>query len=79
MKKYQIIYADPPWAYSSSQHNGVGGMGADLTNKAESVMDLLVDCGIIVDDSWQVVEKLTLRIGGIDKKNPRVVVEILTP
>lgn len=51
----------------------------DLTNKAESVMDLLVDNRIITDDSWQVVEKLTLRIGGIDKKNPRVAVEILTP
>ena len=25
MKKYQIIYADPPWAYSTSQHNGAGG------------------------------------------------------
>jgi len=25
MKKYQIIYADPPWSYSTSQHNGAGG------------------------------------------------------
>lgn len=26
---------------------------ADLTNKAESVMDLMVDTGIIADDRWQ--------------------------
>ena len=44
---------------------------ADLTNKAESVMDLLADCGIITDDAWQVVCKLTLVSGGVDK-NPRV-------
>lgn len=28
---------------------------ADVTNKAESVLDLLVDRGIIPDDSWQVI------------------------
>lgn len=33
---------------------------ADLTNKAESIMDLLVDCGIIKDDSWDVVGELRL-------------------
>jgi len=32
----------------------------DLTNKAESVMDLLVDNGIIEDDSWQIVPNLHL-------------------
>jgi len=44
---------------------------ADLTNKAESVMDLLVDLGIIKDDSWQVVSHLILT-GEYDKGNPRV-------
>jgi len=44
---------------------------ADLTNKAESVMDLLVDLGIIKDDSWQVVSHLILT-GEYDKENPRV-------
>lgn len=28
---------------------------ADVTNKAESVLDLLVDRGIIPDDSWQII------------------------
>jgi len=33
---------------------------SDLTNKAESVMDLLVDAGVIKDDCWTVVPVLTL-------------------
>jgi Holliday junction resolvase RusA-like endonuclease len=46
--------------------------GNDLSNKAESVMDLLVDTGVLEDDSWQVVGRLDLRSMGIDKDNPRV-------
>lgn len=49
----------------------------DLTNKAESVMDLLVDGGIISDDSWQVIKKVELESMGIDKENPRVEISIL--
>lgn len=49
----------------------------DLSNKCESVMDLLVDCGILLDDNWFVVDKLTLVAGGVDKKNPRVDIEFL--
>ena len=49
---------------------------ADLSNKAESVMDLLVDNGILKDDSWFVVNKLLLVFGGVDKENPRAEVEI---
>lgn len=44
---------------------------SDLTNKAESVMDTLVDCGFLEDDNWYVVSKLTLEFGGVDKENPR--------
>jgi len=44
---------------------------ADLTNKAESVFDTLVDAGVIVDDSWQVVTPITLH-GFYDKENPGV-------
>lgn len=32
----------------------------DLTNKAESVMDLLVDMGIIKDDNWNIVPSVRL-------------------
>lgn len=51
--------------------------GSDLSNKAESVMDLLVDAGVIKDDKWQVIPDLHLKSGGIDKVNPRVEIELL--
>lgn len=50
----------------------------DLSNMAESVMDLLVDAGIIEDDNIFIVPELSLHFGGIDKKNPRVEVYIST-
>ena len=49
----------------------------DLSNKAESVMDLLVDAGILEDDNWFVVPRLSLEFGGVDKENPRVVIRII--
>jgi len=45
--------------------------GADLTNKAESIMDLLVDNGILEDDNWWIVNKLTLSLKGLSKLDPR--------
>ena len=48
----------------------------DLTNMAESIMDLLVDNGILKDDSWQIVKAVTLTAEGIDKANPRAEVII---
>jgi len=50
----------------------------DLTNKVESVLDLLVDCGMIPDDCWQVVPRIYLIARGVDKKNPRVNIWIKT-
>ncbi len=50
----------------------------DLTNKAESVMDLLVDTGVIEDDNWQVIPRILLHGAGIDRKNPRVHILIKT-
>ena len=44
----------------------------DLSNKAESIMDCLVDNEIIEDDCWQIVPILALKGCGIDKENPRV-------
>lgn len=48
----------------------------DLTNKAESIMDLLVDAGIIEDDNWYVIPMVILIFGGIDTINPRCEVTI---
>lgn len=50
---------------------------ADLSNKTESVMDLLVDNKIIEDDNWFEVASLNLRFKGVDKDNPRVEINIL--
>lgn len=44
---------------------------SDLSNKAESIMDLMVDAGIIEDDNWFVVPELRLVFGGVDKERPR--------
>ena len=43
----------------------------DLSNKAESVMDLLVDSGLIEDDNWNIIPKLVLEFKGIDREKPR--------
>lgn len=48
----------------------------DLTNKAESIMDLLVDAGIIEDDNYSIVPKIILEIGDHDKINPRAEITI---
>jgi len=49
---------------------------ADLTNKAESIMDLLVDLGILEDDNWFVCGDIHLKFGGVDTENPRALIEI---
>lgn len=43
----------------------------DLSNKFESVADLLVDCGIIADDHYGILSRVLLQFGGIDRENPR--------
>ena len=49
----------------------------DLSNMAESVADLLVDLGILQDDSWQIIPELHLASAGVDKDNPHVDVKIV--
>ena len=48
----------------------------DLTNKAESVMDLLVDTGVLKDDNWFEIGAINLRLGQVDRVRPRVEVTI---
>lgn len=57
--------------YPSSKRKG------DLSNKAESIMDLLVDGGVLEDDNWFVVKHLILLFGAVDPKNPRVEIDII--
>lgn len=51
---------------------------ADLTNKAESIMDLMVSKKLIEDDSWWCVPVVELRFGGLDKAKPRAEIIITT-
>ena len=48
---------------------------ADLSNKWESIADCLVKAGILPDDNWFVLDAVTLKFGGVDKKNPRAEVK----
>ena len=48
----------------------------DLSNKAESIMDLLVDANYLTDDNWFCVPILNLKFGGVDKENPGAIIEI---
>ena len=48
----------------------------DLTNKAESIMDLLVDCDILEDDCWQCVNLVALCCNSVDKENSRCEITI---
>jgi len=50
---------------------------ADLSNKFESLADLLVDNEILKDDNWFVVKDIHLRVGEIDKENPRTEIKII--
>lgn len=47
----------------------------DLDNRLSSILDLLVDLGVIEDDRWQCVPEIELK-GHIDKENPRAEISI---
>jgi Holliday junction resolvase RusA-like endonuclease len=47
----------------------------DLTNKAESIMDTLVDAGLLEDDNYSIISSLHLHFGGVDKGKPRCIIE----
>lgn len=58
--------------YPSTKRRG------DLSNKFESIADLLVDAGIIEDDNWYIVPKVVLKFGGVDRTNPRAEIYVDT-
>lgn len=43
----------------------------DLTNKAESIMDTLVDAGLLEDDNYGIISELILKFGGVEKGEAR--------
>lgn len=48
----------------------------DLDNQATSILDALVAAGVIPDDSTKYVTSLYVAFMGIDKDDPRAIVEI---
>ena len=49
----------------------------DLDNAAGGVLDALVEAGVIEDDSFNHIEYLHLKYGGVDKNNPRAEIHLL--
>ena len=49
----------------------------DLSNKVESIQDLLVKAGVISDDNYCVINSLHVYFGEVDRNNPRAEIEIL--
>lgn len=47
----------------------------DLTNKAESIMDTLVDAGLLEDDNYEFVNELILSFGCVEKDQARCIIE----
>lgn len=47
----------------------------DCDNGASSVLDLLVDAGVLADDNWEIVRSLKVS-NAYEKGNPRVAVRI---
>lgn len=50
---------------------------SDLSNKFESLADLLVDNKILKNDDWRCVGDIGLHFKGVDKKDPRVEITII--
>lgn len=49
---------------------------SDLTNKAESIMDLLVDAGVLEDDSHDKSRGVMLFSNGVDSERPMAEITI---
>lgn len=49
---------------------------SDLSNKWQSIEDLMKDMGIIEDDNWYILSDIHMKFGGVDRKNPRCEVYI---
>lgn len=87
-KRYKEWHEEQSWALKAYKNVRTTGKvlaefwmpdnrKTDLSNKWESVGDLLVDCGILEDDSWQIIPEIQLISRGVDKLKPRVVITFL--
>lgn len=55
--------------YSDSMRSG------DLSNKWQSIEDTFTDVGIIEDDNWFHLPDIHMKFGGVDRENPRAIIE----
>lgn len=51
---------------------------SDLSNKVESIMDLLVDCRVLQDDNHECVPRITMQSNGYIKNNWITTIKITT-
>jgi hypothetical protein len=78
LKKYKILIKKPiaKCELVEIKFYAPDKRSTDLSNKTESIMDLLVDNEIIKDDNWFVCKSLFVSLVGIDKNNPRAEIKI---
>src|SRR4051794_32605857 len=77
-KQYEAWHEEAAWALKLSRVGRLAPetivitfyppdrIAGDLSNKCESVMDLLVDMEILKDDNWFICGDIHLKFGGVD-------------
>ena len=53
-------------------------MQRDLSNYVKLSEDYLVSQNVLEDDNYNIVQKIEILFGGIDRINPRIEIDILT-
>jgi len=48
----------------------------DIDNYSKAVIDKMVNDGVIMDDSFKIIQEITARYGGIDRGNARVICHV---
>lgn len=74
-KQLTFIKPIPPLTKLTFTYFAPDSRKGDLSNKWESVADLLVDLKIIEDDNWFILNDVHMKFGGIDKDEPRGEIE----
>lgn len=70
-----IAKIDPPYRLTTTFFAPTN-RSQDNSNAFESVADLLVECGILEDDNWFLLQECVQKFGGVDRQNPRVEIVI---
>ena len=49
---------------------------SDLSNKIESINDMLVKYWLLADDNWEIINELKVSCNWVDRQNPRCEIDI---